>query len=259
MCIMHIIGGRHGQRRFDRSPDLRRPAPPASRSPSISRGRGIAFRLIEKMAAPFAGSRGKGHPAAQPGGVRGSRRDRPDRRGRRPLSAAARLPARRRLFEDSVVVELGEPTPAEPLSDPPDAAAIPDRGPCCASAWRSWAIAWNSEPNSSPSSRTAMPLRPRCPAEKENGRSARVISSAPTAGRSFVRHAPGHRLSRPDPRRPRHRRGHSYRWPRPGRLASLGRGFARPDFPCARSRERTCSSSRDPFRSKAISISPRRG
>ncbi|MEJ0043613.1 MAG: FAD-dependent oxidoreductase [Rhizomicrobium sp.] len=79
--------------------------------------RGIAFRLIEKMAAPFAGSRGKGiQPRSQEvfedlgvidrivavGGLY------PPQRAYRPDGG----------FEDSVVVELGEPTPAEPYQIP---------------------------------------------------------------------------------------------------------------------------------------------
>ncbi|MEI9996363.1 MAG: FAD-dependent oxidoreductase [Rhizomicrobium sp.] len=79
--------------------------------------RGVAFRLIEKAPTPFVGSRGKGiQPRSQEvfedlgvidrivsvGGLY------PPQRAYRPDGG----------FEDSVVIELGEPTPAEPYQIP---------------------------------------------------------------------------------------------------------------------------------------------
>src|SRR5476651_2737859 len=79
--------------------------------------RGVAFRLIEKMAGPFAGSRGKGiQPRSQElfedlGVID------------RLVAAGGTYPPQRSYradgtFEDSIVVELGDPTPAEPYQIP---------------------------------------------------------------------------------------------------------------------------------------------
>jgi len=79
--------------------------------------RGTAFRLIEKMAGPFAGSRGKGiQPRSQEVFEDLGVID-------RLVAAGGTYPPQRSYkadgaFEDSVVIEAGDPTPAEPYQIP---------------------------------------------------------------------------------------------------------------------------------------------
>ena len=201
----------------------------------------------------------QGHPAAHPGGVRGSRHHRPHRRGRRPLSAAAGISRRRQLRElrrhRARAADAGRA-----LSHPADGAAIPDRSACCASACR----ARRTRRNSAASCRVRAGRGRRDGAARRHGRRgrpfARAISSAPTAAAASC--ATRSRSAFPA------RRWASAPWSpmsiadgaRPRRLASLQRRLdGEADVALSARRNRACSSCRHRSRSRARSISPPKG
>jgi 2-polyprenyl-6-methoxyphenol hydroxylase-like FAD-dependent oxidoreductase len=79
--------------------------------------RGVAFRLIDKMVGPFAGSRGKGiQPRSQEVFEDLGIVDRLTAAG--GLYPPQRAYAADGTFEDSAMMESGEPTPAEPYRTP---------------------------------------------------------------------------------------------------------------------------------------------